>query len=80
MAYNVGVEARIIIDATINNGRPTIQGTRITAQTVLEFLGAGDSIEDVLAEYPSLTREDILACLRYASRLTGHHFTVERVA
>jgi uncharacterized protein (DUF433 family) len=34
----------------------------MTVQTVLEFLGAGDSIEQVLEEYPSLTREDVLAC------------------
>ena len=72
--------ATIVIDPNINNGRPTIQGTRITAQTVLEFLGAGDTIEDLLEAYPSLTREDVLACLRYASRLTGHHFTIEKVA
>jgi uncharacterized protein (DUF433 family) len=80
MPYNAVMEARIVIDPAINNGRPTIQGTRISAQTVLEFLGAGDTIEDILAEYPSLTREDILACLRYASQLTAHHFTVEKVA
>ncbi len=78
--YTKAMEAAVMIDPSINNGRPTIRGTRITAQTVLEFLGAGDSIEEILAEYPSLTREDILACLRYASRLTGHHFTVEKVA
>ncbi len=72
--------ATIIIDPNINNGRPTIQGTHITAQTVLEFLGAGDTIEEPLQAYPSLTREDVLACLRYASRLTGHHFTIEKVA
>lgn len=72
--------ARVIIDPDINNGRPTIQGTRIAAQTVLEFLGAGDTIEELLDAYPSLSREDVLACLRYASQLTGHHFTIEKVA
>lgn len=40
---------------------------RITVQTVLEFLGAGDSVEDVLAEYPTLTSDDVEACLNYAS-------------
>ena len=60
---------RIIIDPDICNGRPTIEGTRITVQTVLEFLGAGDTVEDILGEYPSLTREDISASLRCASRL-----------
>lgn len=77
--YNHLME-RIIIDPDICNGRPTIEGTRVTVQTVLEFLGAGDSIEDILGEYPSLTREDILASLRYASRLSANHFTLEQVA
>ncbi|GGK42315.1 hypothetical protein GCM10008955_40090 [Deinococcus malanensis] len=60
---------RIVIDPNICNGRPTVRGTRITAQTIMEFLAVGDSIDDVLEEYPSLTREDILACLAYSSRL-----------
>jgi uncharacterized protein (DUF433 family) len=70
---------RIIIDPAICNGRPTIVGTRITVQTILEFLGAGDSIEDVLEEYPSLSREDILSCLRYSSQMMAHHFRLEAV-
>ncbi len=74
------MEERIAVDPAICNGRPTIQGTRITVQTILEFLGAGDSVEDILAEYPSLTREDILASLRYSSRLMANRFTLERVA
>jgi len=57
-----------------------VTGTRITVQTILEFLGAGDRIEDLLEEYPSLTREDVLACLRYSSRLMGNHFTLQMVA
>ncbi len=70
---------RIVIEPAICNGRPIIRGTRITAQTVLEFLGAGDSIEEVLEEYPSLTRADVLACLQYSSRLMGNHFRLESV-
>ena len=54
---------RITLDPDICNGRPVIRGTRIAVQTVLEFPGAGDSGEDVLAEYPALTREDVQACL-----------------
>lgn len=56
---------RIVVDEAICNGKPTIKGTRITANTVLEFLSAGDTIEDIIAEYPTLTREDILACLKF---------------
>ena len=71
---------RIIIDPDICNGQPTIRGTRITARTVLEFLAAGDSIEDVLEEYPALKREDVLACIGLSSELMKHHFSLERVA
>ncbi len=71
---------RIIVASDICNGQPVIEGTRITVQTVLEFLGAGDSIEDVLEEYPSLNREDVLACLRFSSELMKHHFSLREVA
>ncbi|THF84336.1 DUF433 domain-containing protein [Deinococcus sp. KSM4-11] len=71
---------RIVIDSNICNGRPTVRVTRITAQTIVEFLAAGNSVDDVLDEYPTLTREDILACLAYSSRLLAHQFTLERIA
>jgi uncharacterized protein (DUF433 family) len=74
------MEERIVIDPAICNGRPAVRGTRITVRTVLEFLGAGDSIEDVLEEYPALSREDVLACLRFSSQLMGHQVLVEKVA
>jgi len=74
------MEERIVINPDICNGRPVIRGTRITAQTILEFLGAGDSVEEILEEYPSLTRDDILACIQYSSRLMGNRFTVEALA
>jgi uncharacterized protein (DUF433 family) len=67
---------RISIKRDVCNGRPVIRGTRITVQTVLEFLAAGDSIEDVLEEYPRLKRDDVQACLDYASRVIGNHFSV----
>jgi uncharacterized protein (DUF433 family) len=71
--------ARIVIDPDICNGKPIIEGTRITAQTVIEFLGAGDSIDEVLEEYPTLTRDDILECLKFSASLLNHHFTVVEV-
>jgi uncharacterized protein (DUF433 family) len=72
--------SKIIIDPDICNGLPTIEGTRITAQAVLEFLSAGDTIEDVLDEYPTLSREDVLACLDDSARLMKHHFSLQAVA
>ena len=71
---------RITIHPDVCNGRPVVRGTRIAVQTVLEFLGAGDSVEDVLEEYPDLTREDVQACLNYASRLMANHYSVVPVA
>ena len=71
---------RIAVDPAVCSGRPVVKGTRIAVQTVLEFLGAGDGIADVLEEYPALTREDVLACLQFSSRLMGNHFTFLQVA
>jgi uncharacterized protein (DUF433 family) len=44
---------------------------RISVQSVLEFLGAGDSVEDILLHFPLLTKEDITACLQYAAKVSG---------
>lgn len=71
---------RIVLDPDICNGRPVVRGTRIAAQTVLEFLAAGDAIDELLAEYPALTREDVQACLDYASRLMANQYSLVRVA
>ena len=77
--YHPAME-RIVVNPDICNGRPTIRGTRITVHTVLEFLGAGSAVEDLLAEYPSLTREDVQASLRYASKLMDNRFTPTHTA
>jgi uncharacterized protein (DUF433 family) len=71
---------KIVINPDVCNGQPVFEGTRITVQTVLEFLGAGDSTDEILAEYPSLSKEDLLEALRFSSRLMGHHFVVREVA
>jgi uncharacterized protein (DUF433 family) len=71
---------RISTNPDVCNGRPVVAGTRIAVQTVLEFLAAGDSVEEVLEEYPGLTRADVQACLDYASRVMGNHFSVVQTA
>lgn len=71
---------RISINPDVCNGRPVVRRTRIAVQTVLEFLAVGDSVEDVLEEYPGLTRADVQACLDYASRVMGNHFSVVQMA
>lgn len=74
------MSGRISIKPDVCNGRPVVRGTRITVQTILEFLAAGDSVEDILAEYPKLRRADVQACLDYASRVMGNHFSLVRAA
>ena len=74
------MQSRISIHPDICNGRPIIANTRITVQTVMEFLGAGDSIEEILEEYPSLEREDIYACMQFAPKLMANHYEVRKVA
>jgi len=67
---------RITIDPDLCNGKPTIRGKRITVQTVLEFLGAGDSPDEILHQYPSLEPEDITACIQFAAQLMDRHYTI----
>ncbi len=59
---------RIIANPDICHGNPVIRGTRIMVWLILEYLANGDSMEDVLAAYPDLTREDVSACLAFASQ------------
>ena len=74
------ISDRITIDDKICNGKPTIRGKRITVQTILEFLSAGETKEEILKQYPSLLVEDIDACLKFASDLMGRNFTIKTVA
>ncbi|WMJ75564.1 DUF433 domain-containing protein [Cytophagaceae bacterium ABcell3] len=71
---------RITIDPNICNGKPTIRGKRVTVQTILEFLAAGDTPKEILAQYPNLEEEDIKACLDFASKMMNNSFIVKSVA
>lgn len=68
---------RIEIKPDICNGKAVIKGTRITVATILGFLSAGDSYNDILKAYPSITKEDIRACLQYAHYIAKRHTAVE---
>ena len=57
---------RIVVDPEILAGKPVIRGTRLSVELILGLLAAGQSENELLANYPGLTREDILACLSYA--------------
>ena len=57
---------RITIKPDVCNGKPTVRGMRITVETVLQYLSAGDSMETILEAYPFLEKEDIQACIAFA--------------
>ena len=57
----------ITLEPGKRGGKPTIRGMRMTVYDVLEYLGAGMSEEELLADFPYLTKEDILACLKFAA-------------
>ena len=60
---------RILINPKICHGQACIKGTRIPVHQILQMLANGDTIEALLEDYPSIKREDILACLDYAGAL-----------
>jgi uncharacterized protein (DUF433 family) len=60
---------RISINPNVCHGQACIKGTRIPVYLIVKMLANGDTIEELLEDYPSITREDILACLAYAGAL-----------
>jgi uncharacterized protein (DUF433 family) len=62
---------RITINPAQLDGKPCIRGLRISVQSILEFLGAGNTSEEILNQYPLLDKEDITACLQYAAKVSG---------
>ena len=68
---------RIELNPEVCSGRPVVRGTRITVDTVLGYLSAGDSVEEVLEAHPRLQREDVLACIEYARRLSSARSTIQ---
>ena len=58
---------RIVQTPDTMGGKPCIRGTRITVSRVVAQIGAGQSIDSLLEDYPHLTREDVLEALRYAA-------------
>lgn len=71
---------RITINEQICNGKPTIRGMGITVATVLEYLLAGDTKEEILANYSILEPEDIDACIEFTLNMVNHNLTVQRLA
>ena len=66
----MNLSERITIDPAICHGKPTIRGLRYTVEMILELLSSGMEINEILADYQDLQKEDILAALDYARRLS----------
>jgi len=62
---------RITTDAEVCHGKPVVRGLRYPVQMLLELLSSGMSVEEVLADYPDLERDDLLAALEFAALTTG---------
>lgn len=76
----MSVNEYVVIDPDICNGKPTVAGTRITVQTVLEFLAVGESPESIVKNYPRLTPASIQACIQFAADMAGHEYSLHRIA
>lgn len=70
---------RISVNPEICHGQACIKGTRIPVHQILHMLANGDTVDELLAEYPSLSREDIFACLEYAASLTEEQVIPDKV-
>ncbi len=64
---HMSFEDHITINPEIRSGKPCIKGTRITVYDILEYLAGGMSEDEILSDFPSLTREDIRAALEFAA-------------
>ena len=67
------LNCRFSVDAEVQAGKPVIRGTRLAVEFILELLAAGESENQLLSNYPGLTRDDILACLPHASYLAHEY-------
>ncbi len=65
---------RISIDPGVCFGKPCIRGTRIRVSLILDFLANGMSIEEILAEYPQLTKEDVRAAIAYGAEMSRERY------
>jgi uncharacterized protein (DUF433 family) len=65
---------RISIKSTVCHGKPCIKGTRIWVSLILDLLASGSTIEEILEEYPHLTRDGIRACIAYGAEAARERF------
>jgi len=63
--------ARIVVNPKVMAGKPILKGTRITVELILRLLAQGLSAEEILKDYPHLTKDDVTAVLLYAAKIAG---------
>jgi uncharacterized protein (DUF433 family) len=63
----MGWQERISVNPAVRSGKPCVKGTRISVYDVLEYLAGGMTEDQILSDFPNLTREDIRACLAFAA-------------
>lgn len=76
---NLKIENRIIRDRGICGGQPVFKGTRVTLRTVLASLAGGDSVEEILAGFPTLKPEDVHAAIAFAAASAEEDLPVPEV-
>jgi uncharacterized protein (DUF433 family) len=72
--------SRITIDPEICHGKPTIRRLRYPVESMLEYIAAGDTFDELLTQFPDLEREDLQACVEFANRslkLKSRHLVLE---
>lgn len=66
---NANLLSRITVDSEICHGKPCVRRLRYPVETILEYLAGGDSVDNLLEEFPDLEREDILACHEFSRKM-----------
>lgn len=65
---------RISINPQVCHGKPCIKGTRIWVSLILDFLASGSTVEEIIQEYPHLSKEDIQACMAYGAEAARERY------
>lgn len=63
---------RIVIDPEVCHGRPIVAGTRVRVVDILDALAVDDTIDELVADFPYITSEDVFACIAYGARAVDH--------
>jgi uncharacterized protein (DUF433 family) len=70
---------RITSDPEVCNGHPTVRGMRITVATILGYLEAGETIDEIIRQHPPPDRDDIAACLVFARKMVGNRHEISEL-